>query len=796
MEVYEIGLAILRKCKDDLEVESFIAAFTPFIKHFPPIHELYKTGANGVQLRLALLAEISESQEDIIVSANQLKEIDLLFEQVVVFEIAQRLAPGVGLALRQRLTKHDQSVFKLDFDHMKVKFSSLTVAENEKVNFDPAVQLMRVFKLLFKINNAGVVISGKVNKYSIDMICCGIQLGFGRISNGMFASRDIGLEARSLLLAYLDKLNLSTVFRELILIQSQPDTPGWCKSACGKLLSRMLNRSPNALTGMIDGLLGVEGCLKIADFHQLLQLSQVVIKPPQNCDATAYYAKLVGELKELLSVISLDDERSAGPNVSKFLSILLSNLSLVAPSLIRPYFHFPTENQENTILTWWRILSSLPLDAQIPGMDNVIAYLRNVIYDLFHVAIALRTNQISPCRVNAISILAVINDIDYRGDELRTAMNLAFDQSPDHGYDYQLNRIEEPIYDPESNAAILFEIIIKSETRTRSKAFIFLLETYYSPDNSQIQQTVAIVLAQLLTEDASIFGLCLKDEDDLIAIVKVVRTLLEKVHDVDSLQLTLAIVAMLLSDLSELKLKSKELIREELSGPVKAITENDSFESEEMLIRTAKDLYEIVMTLGQLKSKEDLEDPAHLEPPVPQVSKPSVPQVLSEKMTIDDWSAHLFDSQIPLRAGALRELTAAVKSKSLTKKLYPLLKKSALESIKSADPFLFLSGVEALSTLALNDRALFNELMELFQTMSGKDPTVALQFGEILARVCCQLGDMAASYAKDIIPILLATAARKNVDPLIVASAISAASSILPLTGFFLHDIQVRPSLK
>jgi len=65
--------------------------------------------------------------------------------QVIVFEIAQRLAPGVGIPLQKRLKKHDESVFKLDFDHMKVKFDTLTVSDNQKCNHDPAVQLLTPF---------------------------------------------------------------------------------------------------------------------------------------------------------------------------------------------------------------------------------------------------------------------------------------------------------------------------------------------------------------------------------------------------------------------------------------------------------------------------------------------------------------------------------------------------------------------------------------------------------------------------------------------------------------------------
>ena len=77
---------------------------------------------------------------------------------------------------------------------MKVNFGAMTMDENEKNRFDPARQLARVFTLLTDIYHAQVVISGKVAKLGVDLICCGIQLGFGRIKDGMFASKSIGME--------------------------------------------------------------------------------------------------------------------------------------------------------------------------------------------------------------------------------------------------------------------------------------------------------------------------------------------------------------------------------------------------------------------------------------------------------------------------------------------------------------------------------------------------------------------------------------------------------------------------
>jgi len=86
MKFYERGLEILRNCKDDLEAESFIIALKPHLEYFESLKILSQDGGSGVQLRLALLAEISQSPEDIIISSNQLNQINLLLEQVRIFK--------------------------------------------------------------------------------------------------------------------------------------------------------------------------------------------------------------------------------------------------------------------------------------------------------------------------------------------------------------------------------------------------------------------------------------------------------------------------------------------------------------------------------------------------------------------------------------------------------------------------------------------------------------------------------------------------------------------------------------
>ena len=159
-------------------------------------------------------------------------------------------------------------------------------------------------------------------------------------------------------------------------------------------------------------------------------------------------------------------------------------------------------------------------------------------------------------------------------------------------------------------------------------------------------------------------------------------------------------------------------------------------------------------------------------------------------MTISDWSDHLTDPLLPIRAGAIRELTKCLKQGGLDKNQTENLKTASYISIQNSDPFLFLSGIEALATLSLQDDEIMIDLIRIFK--ENKSPKLTLQIGEILARICSRMGDLAAHYSSIIIPVLLSSASKSNIDELLIASSISAAADLLPLLGFYIHDIQVR----
>lgn len=96
------------------------------------------------------------------------------------------------------------------------------------------------------------------------------------------------------------------------------------------------------------------------------------------------------------------------------------------------------------------------------------------------------------------------------------------------------------------------------------------------------------------------------------------------------------------------------MIRGRLAEHIKSIEKNPDFKEEKMLLRTTEDLYKVVMTLGTLNNLENddsVKETSDVE------TKYDVPKILTEKMTVSDWFELLSDNSIPLRSGALRELT-------------------------------------------------------------------------------------------------------------------------------------------
>ena len=371
----------------------------PYRDNFPDIFsKAEQSTLDGAQLRLLLLAEICDTKDEMIVSTRQIKQLDLLIEQIVVFEISPRLAPGVGLDISKRLKKHDQNVFKMDFNYMKIKFDSLTVADNETNDFKAARELFLVVKNLARIFHSGKqLIAGKLVKITSDIICACLQLGFGRISNGMFASKEIGLAARQIMLKLLDNLPLSKVFKELIQIQSEKSAPHWIKIAVGKVLSRMISRCPDALVGLLEGLLGPEGCLSITSFDQILNISQIILKRPQHIPTNQYFPKLEKELSEIFDSLGSQCV-TLSSSQCQLVAILICGCSLENKHFGKKLFYLK-ENHAKNFRSWNRTICSLPSAAanSIPGFslisDWVIKFPETSVVSLNFTPLILKTEE-------------------------------------------------------------------------------------------------------------------------------------------------------------------------------------------------------------------------------------------------------------------------------------------------------------------------------------------------------------------------------------------------------------------
>ena len=147
-----------------------------------------------------------------------------------------------------RLRKHSDSLFKLDLDSVRHNPNMLGGDKNLLVNLE----------MILEIGECSLF-AGYVAKFSLDIICGCIQLGFGRIGdkiNGdkMFATRENGMKARQILLKYIDShYQLKDLFCDLIQLQSVSNSPIWFKAATSKLLNRSFSR-PNALFSLANGL--------------------------------------------------------------------------------------------------------------------------------------------------------------------------------------------------------------------------------------------------------------------------------------------------------------------------------------------------------------------------------------------------------------------------------------------------------------------------------------------------------------------------------------------------------------
>ena len=408
------------------------------------------------------------------------------------------------------------------------------------------------------------------------------------------------------------------------------------------------------------------------------------------------------------------------------------------------------------------------------GFDQIQSFLGTTLLPMLEAYVSTYANSIEPEAPEKLREYLAVHLQEKPNQVLEIISNISKTR-----FDVNLEKTSETVNAHDKIESVI-RIMSRSERRTKLKVFHWALENFY--DSSQ--NFAGQLLGELLSRDpTNEIGLDFTDENIVSETIEILSYLLIKVTDEESLQLVLAIVALCISDLGEFSFETRKNIKISILNPIQCLCASTESES---VRHVATDLVQLITTGGAFKP-DTIERKS-----VKTVDKEPSPELAQRmsKMTISDWSDHLNDPLLPIRAGAIRELTKSLKHCELDKTLIEKLKTSAYISIQNSDPFLFLSGIEALATLALQDDEIMVDLIRIFR--ENKSPKLTLQIGEILARICSRLGDLAAHYSSIIIPVLLSTASKSNLDELLIASSISAAADLLPLLGFYIHDIQVR----
>ncbi|CAG5094735.1 Oidioi.mRNA.OKI2018_I69.XSR.g13822.t2.cds [Oikopleura dioica] len=754
------GLEILLKSKHDLEVETIAGNLTaPVLEAFPKTAKLIDSPFSGLQIRLKLLAEIAQSaseSKDLIVSADMLAYSKLLLEQAVVFAISPNLSKGIGIPVEKRLKMHEKSVFKVDFQRNK----------------DPSAEVLHMtLESMYDILTSKTMFAPSAKRLSIDILCACIQLGFGRKNdaqndNEMFATREQGLSARRMLLSFCDSTPLTLVFQELCLIMiAEKQSEGkwgprtWFRAGCKKIIQRCMKQE-NALSAFLDALMGPES---------------VLMKTPQPISSIKLYVSLAGPLDsedkfEEMKIL-LEGADNLEPNQALFLSVVIAQQKLY--KLIT----FDEDNASSSMRRIKTVLQCLPKDSDIGGLEEVHQFAKKQTKVIYQYAIVLGQNCIEG-QTNydtAFEVLQILSSTDI--------LSLVHSRA-EFSYNFDFTRVPPKPFNGDVEIRILAELIRQTSRNCRLDILVDLLKFSFRSTDMEYKEAYCLLLGAFLETSPEFVVELMNNEENIPQILTVCELIFPHADDSDLRQFILSIVALLLSDLVGYSLATKKQVRERMA-PI--ITQLIHSEENAEVLRTAKDILTKVLTFGQTQNetKKSHEDEWK------STGKENLSHSKDKKMTLRTWAEYLDSNEIPLRSGAIRELTSALQKNALPDDLSEKLEKNCMLVLQlKTEPFLFLSAVEALCQFALKRKEVFDHLVDLLRTQASRNPELAVQIGEVLSRTCKGLGDMAPCYATTLIPVLLSIASAKNLDNMIIASAISTASDLLPLCKFLLHDIQ------
>ena len=142
---------------------------------------------------------------------------------------------------------------------------------------------------------------------------------------------------------------------------------------------------------------------------------------------------------------------------------------------------------------------------------------------IFGLACSVINNKINNLRGLLLEILAWLSSIS---DDEKDLKMIKFSLSPIKlRFDpIDLSPIDDPIFDVESQSAVLVHTTLRANSRARIEIFIRLLKEFYNARSVDALMVVMGTLSHLLEEDPEIFGLCMKQEEDVSEMVEVLAT--------------------------------------------------------------------------------------------------------------------------------------------------------------------------------------------------------------------------------------------------------------------------------
>jgi hypothetical protein len=305
-----------------------------------------------------------------------------------------------------------------------------------------------------------------------------IQLGFGRQSDNvtMFATRELGLEARQILLSFCDKNPLADIFRDLCLIMSVEGAPIWCKIGCVKVMQRCM-KSRDALRAFLSALLGEEGCLKSPKISEIKNL--VGLAGPLDG------AEKFEEMKQIL-----ETPERLQKNIALFLSIVVSQQK------IYQMIKFDEKEAELSMGRIKVVLEHLPENSDIFGLEELHRFVKSQTKIIYQYALAISSNCIETRNKqllqDAVSVLSLMTSSQILSLLLYRA---------EFSFDFDLTRIPAKPFSAEIEIPIMAELVLKTSRECRLNILVDLIKFSFRSKETHLREAFCLLLSTFLESE-------------------------------------------------------------------------------------------------------------------------------------------------------------------------------------------------------------------------------------------------------------------------------------------------------